>query len=104
MVSIRARSIERAIRADLRRVDLSDAVSIRARSIERAIRHGSSCYVGALRFQSAPARLSGRYNLAGADLSRVDLFQSAPARLSGRYVGDGDAGVVVICFNPRPLD
>ncbi len=60
-VSIRARSNERAILKPLSEWDEDPNVSIRARSNERAIRGAASILALGMEFQSAPAQMSGRY-------------------------------------------
>jgi len=68
IVSIRARSDERAILCRIYRNSASYNVSIRARSDERAIPVTVQLIGGATVFQSAPARMSGRYCLSACHL------------------------------------
>ena len=83
-VSILARSDERAQPPAGQRSAVHTRVSILARSDERAQQRTRYQQQGSYRFQSSPARMSGR-NFAGINRANNNKqFQSSPARMSGR--------------------
>ena len=85
-VSILARSFERALPCDGRGDVQALSVSILARSFERALLEQLEEYTYRQMFQSSPALSSGRYMSLALQYDVPLSFQSSPALSSGRYL------------------